>query len=58
MNWLLVGLAIGLSIFGVIAIYSATYMREEAYLKAVDKTGFEAQLKRLGILVKPTTTVP
>src|SRR5260221_6414079 len=33
MNWLLVGLAIGLSIFGVIAIYSATYMREEAYLK-------------------------
>src|SRR5258707_4966295 len=33
MNWLLVGLAIGLSIFDVIAIYSATYMREEAYLK-------------------------
>src|ERR1700716_3540445 len=33
MNWLLVCLAIGLSVFGVIAIYSATYMREEAYLK-------------------------
>jgi rod shape determining protein RodA len=33
MNWLLVGLAIGLSVFGIIAIYSATFMREEAYLK-------------------------
>jgi rod shape determining protein RodA len=33
MNWLLICLAIGLSVFGVIAIYSATYMREEAYLK-------------------------
>jgi rod shape determining protein RodA len=33
MNWLLVSLAIGLSVFGVIAIYSATFMREEAYLK-------------------------
>jgi rod shape determining protein RodA len=32
MNWLLVLLAIGLSIFGVTAIYSATYMREDVYL--------------------------
>jgi rod shape determining protein RodA len=32
LNWLLVALAIGLSIFGVMAVYSATYMREEAYL--------------------------
>jgi rod shape determining protein RodA len=32
MNWLLVLLAIGLSIFGVMAIYSATYMREDVYL--------------------------
>jgi twitching motility protein PilT len=31
---------------------------EEAHLKAVDKAGFEAQLKRLGILVKPTASVP
>jgi rod shape determining protein RodA len=33
MNWLLVGLAVSLSVFGVIAIYSATFMREEAYLR-------------------------
>jgi rod shape determining protein RodA len=32
MNWLLVSLVIGLSVFGVMAIYSATYMREEVYL--------------------------
>ena len=32
MNWLLVALAVGLSVFGVIAIYSATFMREEVYL--------------------------
>jgi rod shape determining protein RodA len=32
MNWLLVLLAVGLSIFGVMAIYSATYMREDVYL--------------------------
>jgi rod shape determining protein RodA len=32
MNWLLVALAVGLSIFGVMAIYSATFMREEVYL--------------------------
>jgi rod shape determining protein RodA len=32
LNWLLVALAIGLSIFGVMAIYSATYMRDEVYL--------------------------
>lgn len=32
MNWLLVLLAIGLSIFGVMAIYSATYMRQDVYL--------------------------
>ena len=32
MNWLLVALAVCLSIFGVMAIYSATYMREEVYL--------------------------
>jgi len=32
MNWLLVALAIGLSVFGVMAIYSATFMREEVYL--------------------------
>jgi twitching motility protein PilT len=31
---------------------------EEAHLKAVDKAGFEVQLKRLGILVKPTATIP
>jgi rod shape determining protein RodA len=32
MNWLLATLAIGLSVFGVMAIYSATHMREEVYL--------------------------
>ena len=32
MNWLLVALVVGLSVFGVMAIYSATYMREEVYL--------------------------
>src|SRR5580700_524733 len=32
MNWLLIAVAVGLSIFGVMAIYSATYMREEVYL--------------------------
>ena len=32
MNWLLLAVAVGLSIFGVMAIYSATYMREEVYL--------------------------
>src|ERR1700738_3151077 len=32
MNWLLLATAVGLSIFGVMAIYSATYMREEVYL--------------------------
>src|ERR1700738_5312154 len=32
MNWLLIAIAVGLSIFGVMAIYSATYMREEVYL--------------------------
>ena len=32
MNWLLVLLAIALSIFGVMAIYSATYMRADVYL--------------------------
>jgi rod shape determining protein RodA len=32
MNWLLVLLAVSLSIFGVIAIYSATYMRQDVYL--------------------------
>jgi rod shape determining protein RodA len=32
MNWLLLAVAIGLSVFGVMAIYSATYMREEVYL--------------------------
>ncbi|HZC58384.1 MAG TPA: FtsW/RodA/SpoVE family cell cycle protein [Chthoniobacterales bacterium] len=32
MNWLLVAVAISLSVFGVMAIYSATYMREEVYL--------------------------
>src|ERR1700730_17260870 len=32
MNWLLVLVAVGLSIFGVMAIYSATYMREDSYL--------------------------
>ena len=32
MNWLLLAVTVGLSIFGVMAIYSATYMREEVYL--------------------------
>src|ERR1700738_3923153 len=32
MNWMLVALAIGLSAFGIMAIHSATYMREEVYL--------------------------
>jgi cell division protein FtsW (lipid II flippase) len=32
MNWLLLAVAVGLSIFGVMAIYSATYMRAEVYL--------------------------
>src|SRR5262249_42492100 len=32
MNWLMVALVIGLSVFGIMAIYSATYMREEVYL--------------------------
>ncbi len=32
MNWLLLIIAVGLSVFGVMAIYSATYMREEVYL--------------------------
>jgi rod shape determining protein RodA len=32
MNWLLIILAVCLAIFGVMAIYSATYMREEVYL--------------------------
>ena len=32
MNWVLLVLALSLSIFGVLAIYSATYMREENYL--------------------------
>ncbi len=29
---------------------------EEAYLKAVDKAGFEGQLKRAGVIVKPAAT--
>ena len=32
MNWLLLAVTVGLSIFGVMAIYSANYMREEVYL--------------------------
>src|SRR6516164_6045339 len=32
LNWLLLALASGLSVFGVMAIYSATNMREEVYL--------------------------
>ena len=32
MNWLLTILAIALAVFGIMAIYSATYMRAEAYL--------------------------
>ena len=35
MNWVLLVLALGLSIFGVLAIYSATYMREENYLSGM-----------------------
>jgi hypothetical protein len=31
---------------------------EEAYLKAVDKAGFEGQLKRANIPFKPPTTTP
>ena len=31
---------------------------EEAYLKAIDKSGFEAQLKRLGIPVRPARAAP
>jgi hypothetical protein len=31
MNWLLVGLTILLSFFGVVAIYSATYFRTSEY---------------------------
>ena len=33
MNWLLAIVAVALAIFGVIAIYSVTFMREEAYLQ-------------------------
>src|SRR5260370_12116726 len=33
MNWLLAIVAMALAIFGVIAIYSVTFMREEAYLQ-------------------------
>jgi cell division protein FtsW len=33
MNWLLAIVAIALAIFGVVAIYSVTFMREEAYLQ-------------------------
>ncbi|HEY2122335.1 MAG TPA: FtsW/RodA/SpoVE family cell cycle protein [Chthoniobacterales bacterium] len=32
MNWLLFVLAVCLGVFGIMAIYSATYMREEVYL--------------------------
>lgn len=32
MNWLLFVLAVCLAVFGIMAIYSATYMREEVYL--------------------------
>ena len=35
MNWVLLVLALGLSIFGVLAIYSATFMREENYLSSM-----------------------
>jgi twitching motility protein PilT len=31
---------------------------EEAYLKAVDKAGFEGQLKRFGVVIKPAATTP
>jgi len=31
---------------------------EEAYLKAVDKAGFEGQLKRTGVILKPATATP
>src|ERR1700722_3120303 len=33
MNWLLAVVAIALAIFGVVAIYSVTFMREEVYLQ-------------------------
>src|ERR1700758_2893242 len=33
MNWLLAIIAVALAIFGVICIYSVTFMREEAYLQ-------------------------
>ena len=33
MNWLLAIVAVALAIFGVISIYSVTFMREEAYLQ-------------------------
>src|ERR1700740_919791 len=33
MNWLLAIIAIALAIFGVVCIYSVTFMREEAYLQ-------------------------
>src|SRR5580704_16365216 len=33
MNWLLAIVAVALAIFGVVAIYSVTFMREEAYLQ-------------------------
>jgi rod shape determining protein RodA len=45
MNWLLLVLAIGLSVFGVLAIYSATYMREESYLAGM----WHRQILWLGI---------
>ncbi len=32
LNWILLLLTLGLAIFGVVAIYSATFMRQEAYL--------------------------
>lgn len=37
MNWLLVLLAVSLSIFGVMAIYSATYMRQDVYLTEMSR---------------------
>ena len=33
MNWLLAIIAVALAIFGVVAIYSVTFMREEQYLQ-------------------------
>src|SRR6476660_5750554 len=30
LNWVLLGTMLGLAVFGVIAIYSATYMREDS----------------------------